>query len=541
MSKAANPNKPKKTQVEIDADAAVKKQDADRERIRRCIITLGDENRKVVAQIRAAVVAVADDVELHGELLTTTILDCAKCLPIKLGIYAAWCSKMAEKHPKWAAALVKKTMEDLGSCVQAGNFVATQLLLRFLVFLANTGVLGVSAVSDLLLQVLGLSSGLRPNEGGDFGTFAALAQLPFFSAAAFDLGKEKIQKLIAAGEKHIAARDAPWKPALQIFKSQDSSDRLEELLRSVKQLSKETWSVQVVRHVPGFSPSISGMSEIPEISLPVSPAAFRQSLVKLQVPLVSARLLTDQPREGALTAADRWVVEDYILLVLEMFAQDVQECSKQILRIPVMHPDFEAIAVETIFSQLLRLPVPTFLPLFYCRLLEACAEKQNSMVKLIDEAFQSLFRKLSEMDDQSLDQLAEIFACHLANTSYQTDWKIFVGEDVNPQTQHFARRALDCLQQLSEYQTMLSRLPQAMCKYAPPEPLPAKGLPVVSKPQFGRLINLVRLKDANAEKVLRYCHWLMKQEAAATNGGTAEGAEGAEGAYRRYSMGTSSC
>ena len=508
MSRAANPNKPKKSQVEIEADVAVKKQDADRERLRRCIITLGDESRKVVAQIRAAVLH-EDDVELHSELITTTVLECAKYLPIKLGIYAAWCAKMAEKHPKWAVTMINKTMEDLGECVQAGNFIATQLLLRFLVFLANTGVLGVLAVVDILLQMLALSHNLQPKDG-DFGFFAALAQLPFLSSAAYDLGKEKILKLITAGEKHVAARDAErWKPALRIFKSQTSSDRFEELVHSVKQLSRDKWDVQVVLHVPGFSPSASSLPGMPEISLGVAPEDFRQSPVKMQVPLMSARLLTEA-HEGELSPAERWVLEDYILLVVEMFAEDVQECSRQVLRIPVLHPDFEAIAVETLFSQMLRLPSPSYLPLFYCRLLEACAEKQDSMIKQIEQTFQSLFRKVSDMDDECLDQLAEMFACHLANTAYQADWKIFAGDEVTPQVQHFARRAMDCLQQLSEYQNMLSRLPQAMCTYAPPEPLPASGLPVVSKPQFGRFINLIRLKDANAEKVLRYCDWLMK-------------------------------
>ena len=101
---------------------------------------------------------------------------------------------------------------------------------------------------------------------------------------------------------------------------------------------------------------------MPEISLAVAPEQFRQGRVKLQVPLMSARLLTADPHEGEMSQAERWVMEDYILLVVEMFAQDVQECSKQILRIPVLHPDFEAIAVETLFSQLLRLQAPSCLP-----------------------------------------------------------------------------------------------------------------------------------------------------------------------------------
>ena len=40
------------------------------------------------------------------------------------------------------------------------------------------------------------------------------------------------------------------------------------------------------------------------------------------------------------------------------FAQDVDECSRQILRIPVLHPCFEAIVVETIISEMLRPPSP---------------------------------------------------------------------------------------------------------------------------------------------------------------------------------------
>ena len=61
---------------------------------------------------------------------------------------------------------------------------------------------------------------------------------------------------------------------------------------------------------------------MPEISL-AAPEEFRR--VKLQVPLMSARLLTAEPHEGEMPQADRWVVEDYVLLVVEMFAQDVQE------------------------------------------------------------------------------------------------------------------------------------------------------------------------------------------------------------------------
>ncbi|CAK9082309.1 unnamed protein product, partial [Durusdinium trenchii] len=513
MSRAANPNKPKKTQIEIEADVAAKKQEADRERIKRCIITLGDENKKVVSQIRGAVQLLQDDVELHGELMSTVLIDCAKCLPIKLGIYAAWCAKMAEKHPKWAANMVSCAMEELRARVQDGSVASTQLLLRFIVFLANTGVLGVVAVLDLLLQVISVCQSMQLSRRGDFPVFMALASLPFLSPEAYRQGREKVDSLIAAACKHAANREAAWKSTLRIFKSKDSFDRLEELLRSVKQLSKQGWSLQVVLHVPGFQPSALGINGMPEIPLGIAAEDFQESCARFQVPLMSVSLLTSESSSG-MALADRWVLEDYLLLVVEMFAQDIEECSKQILRIPVLHYDFEAITVEILFSQLLRLPTPVRLPLFYCRVLEACAEKQSTMRKLIQEAFQSLFCKLSDMDEDCIDVLAEAFACHLAGNGYQADWSIFVAEDANVQVLRFAQRALERLQRLSEHQNMMARLPQAMRIHAPPEPLPASGLQVVSKPQFGRLINLVRLKDSNAEKVLRYCKWLMHAEEA---------------------------
>ncbi|CAJ1432083.1 unnamed protein product [Effrenium voratum] len=508
MSKAANPNKPKKQETE--ADVAAKKQQADRERIRRALITLGDENKKVVSQVKAVVAAVEDDVELHGELLCNTVLACVKCLPTKLSMYAAWLAKMAEQHPKFAADVVAHAVDELRAAVLDCKMGSTQLLLRFFVFLANTSVLGVAAVLNLLHEVLSLSEGLKPSKGGDFGVFMALAQLPFLSQEAYQQGKAKVHSLMAAAQRYLASRGAHWKPLLQLWKG-DRPDRLEELFAAVQQQQKDNWSLKVVLHVPGFRPSADGMAEMPAIALGISREEFRKSR-KLQVPLMSFHLLTDPSEEVPMPTKDRWVLEDYILLTVEMFAKDVDECSKQILRIPVLHPHFEAITVETLFSEMFRLPATAFLPLFYYRLLEACAAKQASMKQLIDQAFQALIHKVQDMDEECMYALAEAFACHVANNNFKADWKVFTENEVNPKVKRFARRALERLQRLSDYPNMLVRLPQAMRIYASAEPLPASGLPVVSKPQFGRLINLVRLKDANADLVVQYCQWLMKSD-----------------------------
>ncbi|CAE7858821.1 unnamed protein product [Symbiodinium sp. KB8] len=503
-----------KTQQELEVDAAAKKQKAEKERIRKLIITLGDENKKVVSQIRGLAAALEDDIPLHGDLIRRTLVECAKSLPVKSGIYAAWLSKMAEKHPEWSASVVSNSLEELRAAIQGGRTANTQLLLRFLVSLANTGVVGVNAALEFLKEVMGIGQSLPPNKGGDFGCFMVLAQLPFLSAAAYQQGKEKVDGLLADAAKHLQSRDTKWKSLLQTTEGAGLSDRLEEIHTGLQGLSSNGWSSQVVLHVPGTQAAAAGVAGMPDVKLDMTAEDFSKTRPRQPVPIVAAKLLTSQMEAGeSLSIADRWVLEDYVLLTVEMFSSDVEECSKQLLRIPVLHPHFEAIVVEILFCQMLQLPAPRLAPLFYSRLMEVCAEKQTSMKKLIDAAFQALFRNLADLDEDCLDVLADAFACRLSNNAFQTDFSLLVGPKTTDEAKRLAQWTLQKLQRLLEHQNlghalgmfdmnMMSKLPEALRSLAPAEPKPASGLPVVSKPQFGRMINLVRLKDANAEKVL---------------------------------------
>eukprot|EP00933_Yihiella_yeosuensis_P046191 TRINITY_DN41685_c0_g1_i1.p1 TRINITY_DN41685_c0_g1~~TRINITY_DN41685_c0_g1_i1.p1 ORF type:complete len:507 (-),score=118.17 TRINITY_DN41685_c0_g1_i1:76-1545(-) len=195
-------------------------------------------------------------------------------------------------------------------------------------------------------------------------------------------------------------------------------------------------------------------------------------------------------------------------MVLELFGRDVEECSKQLLRIPVLHPHFEAVLVETIFSQMLRLPTPQLLPLFYFRLLQAIAEKQASVKKLVEKAFNHLFTHASVLDEESLEVLAESFAFHLMGNAYEADWGPFTGDSVAVQGQRLVRRALDRLQRLSFHQNLISRLPEAIHVHIPPEPLPMTGLAVQAKPEFAQTCGMIKIKGPDADKLLRYANWL---------------------------------
>lgn len=515
MSHAANPNKAKKSAAETAAAAAERQRKADRERIRRVIITVGDDNKKVVGQIKGLVGALEDDVELHGDLMLETVLECAKNLPLKTGIYAAWVARMFDKHGAWVVSVISKALDEFRAAVRVGRLLPSQLLLRFFVCLGNVGLVPLSSTITLLQEVLSLSDGLRPSKGGDLGVFLTLASLPYMSPKAYEKVAEQVDSLVAGAGTYLKARDARWKPLIRLIKTQEPMDRLEAAAEALRSLKAAGWVAKSVFHVPGTTePSIDGPEAAPKLEpLAVTPEEIRKSKVRLQVPLNACRLVTTKLDGGVDTQLpdhDRWALEDYILTTIEAFSRDVDECAKQLLRFPLDHRDFEAVLAESVLSQLVRLPSPPFLPLFYCRLLQALVEKQESMLNAIELGYSGFFAHIPDLDEECLEVLAEAWAYHLMCRGYKADWSPFLGDNVPVQTQRFARRALERLMRLSFHQNLTHQLPKDVHVYVPPEPVPASGLPAQAKPEFPRMMGMVKIKEPDEKKVLKYCNRLLK-------------------------------
>lgn len=524
MSFAANPNRVRKTREDTEAAAAARQLKADKERIRRLLITIGDDvTKKVAGQIRGLAGALEDDVDAHGALLHETVLDCVKHLPLKTGIYAAFLARMRAKHADWCNDFVPQVMEALRAAVRTGQSSTAQLLLRFLVALGNCGELGITAVCTLLQEVLALSEGLRPAKGGDLGVFLALGSLPFVSPAAYAKSKEKIEELInQATAGYLATRNAQWKPVLRVLQNDDRPDGLEALVHALKSQKEAEWRSVTVMHPPGFEPVLEvaeGHAALP--ALGVTADEVRKSKVRVQIPLSSPRLMKTQD-DGAdddLSLHDRWVLEDYLVTTIEMFGRDVEECTKQVLRIPVFHPQFETILVEMIFLQMLRLPSPNQLPLFYSRLLETVMQKQDTTRPLVKQCFKALIQRAPDLDEEGLDVLSEAFAYHLMLNGYEADWSLFTGDNVSDPALRFVRRTLERLQRLSFHQNLLHRLPEALHVYVPPEPLAATGLAPQEKGEYVRMLSFAKIKDADPKKVIAYCEHLRKKAPAKDEAG----------------------
>jgi len=517
-----NPDARKKEEKEASAeDAAASRQaKADRERIRRLIICLGDDKtKKVMSQIRGLAGALEDDIEPHGDLIQATLIECVQMLPLKSAFFSAWLARLADKKRSFGERVVQECVTELRTAILTGRILVAQLLLRFIAGLGNAGFLALSEVLDLLEEVFALSDGLRPLKGGDVGVFLMLATLPFLSPAAHEKAAETVETLLSKASVYVASRDAKWKQLVTPWRGDDEPlDGLEASFATVQALKKGGWTSASIIVLPAGEPKVEvpeGMKKaVPPLN--ISAQDVKKAKLSYQVPLVSMSLSgagadARPPAADIMPLQDRWTLEGYVVMTIESFARDMEECCKQILGIHVQHPQFEAVVIDVVLSQMLHLPTPAQLPLFYIRLLEHLCAQQSSMQMALDTALRRLFQSMPLMDAEACDTLADVFAYHITHMGWKVDWEAFLGESVSPHTQRFIRNCFERLQRLSFHQNLVQKIPEALHSYIPPEPSTSQ-LAVVHMAEFEKMATFVRIKDPNDRLVLKYCQLLSRYQ-----------------------------
>lgn len=517
MSYAANPNRP--SRIESQEAAAAKQLKADKERIRKLIITLGDDKAKVVGQIRGLAGALQDDLDMHGELMMDTVLECVQHLPLKTAIFAAWLTRMRQHSDDWACTAVDKAYEALRVALRAGRLTTASLLLRFVVSLGCYGFIDLTGAIGLVNEVLALSEGMKPGKGGDLGIFVALSALPYLSTAAYKLVADQVDSFLTIAATYMASRGQESASMYRLLRDDGSLDRLEALLADFPAHKEASWASQVVFHVPGFQPILEPTKQTYTVEpLGIKAEDIRKAKIRVPIPLMTCRLLTGalqtDGEDDQLSGMDRWMLECNILSTLEMFGKDIEECSRQLLRIHVRHPHFEAICIETVVSQMLRLPNPLMLPVFYSRLLTSLVQKQETMKSLVEQSFKTLMNRCSELDEEVLDVLSEEFGFWLTSTELKWDWATLSDENLPAPTQRFLRRTFERVMRLTFHDNLVTHLPQAMHRYIPENPLAASSaLPLQAKPQFAKMLGVLPIKDPSEQRVLDYCNHLLKLKA----------------------------
>jgi len=167
--------------------------------------------------------------------------------------------------------------------------------------------------------------------------------------------------------------------------------------------------------------------------------------------------------------------------------------------------------IETVFAQMLRLPSPTELPLFYCRLLEFLVQKQASLRGVVDRAFQQLIKSADKLDNDALEVLADSHAYHLINHRYQFQWSLFEGASATEASLRYLRRTFERLVRLSFQENVHNNVPESLHVYVPPDCQPSLPTALQGKEEYQKFCSLIKIKEPDTAALVAYCEQLQRK------------------------------
>lgn len=124
---------------------------------------------------------------------------------------------------------------------------------------------------------------------------------------------------------------------------------------------------------------------------------------------------------------DRWVLRQLFDSIIHAFRHTHELCADALLRLPVVHDQFELELIDYVFSEMLRQPRNLTTPsLFYFRLLQSLVSKQNTLVRLVHETFHRLVMRTCSWDLSALEIASRFFAFWFSGGSGVSDvWALF--------------------------------------------------------------------------------------------------------------------
>jgi nuclear cap-binding protein subunit 1 len=176
------------------------------------------------------------------------------------------------------------------------------------------------------------------------------------------------------------------------------------------------------------------------------------------------------------------LIGDYISDLLSIFVALHKECTKQLLSLPLPLSDAarrngQYLLVETLFENILTLPRPNVLPLYYGTIfIDLFKAQPNLLPPLLGTAVNALFHRLPSLDLELTERLLDWFSFHLSNFGYVwpwLSWNYVLGlADTAPQ-RVFVSKALALCVRLSYWERIQQVIPEEFLPLMPPQPHPA--------------------------------------------------------------------
>jgi len=450
------------------------------------------------------------------------IIDCAVEISVKTPCYAFLCGLLNSEDQGFGKQLVEKAHADFQSSVQQGDRHRYRMLLRFLAALVLTNVILPSSLLALLSDMVATAKAAAEGNGGGDGrlwqpwadhlVYTVLACLPWAGTELAESGGEALDSLMASVAEYVSMRPKQHSIALMPFSdgSADHEDRcrrsdsggasfIPRLWAAVQELQANAWVVESLPHLHDAFEARLAQGQphsLPATTLPTAPPCIDEGMDDITAATAVATafrprgtiLLLPEGVEGSgegRPAIERIIIEEYILDILHWFDGDRRETVVRLGNLPVPF-SYQAILIETLFGQLLCLPMPPRKPVGYLTIMVDCMKTIEKFSKPLSGCVRELFARMEVLDPELQTRLAEWLAYHLSCFDFQWPWERWAHVLEKPASdgqRRFCMAVLSRILRLSYHEKVVQSVPESFGPLLPPAPVPQPlEVPMVEVP-----------------------------------------------------------
>ncbi|KAJ4454934.1 putative Nuclear cap-binding protein subunit 1 [Paratrimastix pyriformis] len=440
-----------------------------------------------------------------------TMFRCITELSVKTSVYASLVGLVQLGNPDFGHDVVDRAHAELQSALDHYDFSSVRLLVRFCAELAKTHVVSYASLFDLLTTFLGvldttpsetpdslLDSATRSRQiqlRRDFFVYVVLAVFPWVGSDLARYDNVKLQAILTRIEAYLHTRDRSVLPALHVWsvprtdstvvalrtgiphaQVDKNSDYLDLLYQDVVRLREDQWQVAaILRPNPAFMARFDAAS----VQHPIPPLVIPPESSAMHYPLnfVPFQLFNPDHEYQNVKSVDRWLVREYTRDILYHFRESHKLCAQQLQQMPVNLPKAELalLVAETLFGELLRLPMPPLKSLYYAYTLVAWCKAESEMHRTVGRIVAMIFERCMEMDAEANERFANWMALHLSSFDFQYPyamWSPMAALAPDHPQRLFVTAVLERCIRLSYWDRIAKLVPDELKPLLPPRPHP---------------------------------------------------------------------
>ena len=420
------------------------------------IVRVGDRNvtSQLSSHLEGLARALEGDIATHRRLIIDTLLDCARSLHTKSGVYGTLSGLLNASDDNIGLAIVEGAHKELQGALDDHATMGIRGLTRFVVELMNARVVTASSCADLLEALVATSDDTDgPTARADWFCVVAMDALVLCGKTLSTELPERLNGLVARLRDHAAKREplATSAPLLLPFGASTSTDELVEHFDaafSVLNTMHEDggWSSPyLLAPYRAFSSELAGGKRhgLGAVNLPAHtegctyPTLHRLRLLPGPRSTDGSDAPMREPADGGgaeamdeggdgvgrrgaeLALADRIVLEEGVFMLISAFSASHKDCAKLLVGMgDELGVDISPLLVEVLLSLMLSLPAPKHQLMYYSSLFVDLCKLLTPFPVALERALNELFARLPRLDVQLMERLGDWLAFHVSNFGF---------------------------------------------------------------------------------------------------------------------------